>query len=475
MKSTKKIIIQNARIISNNASNVGKSYNFIFNKSIIALLSLIVIPLGIIITNTYSLLMIIYYFIIWNIFIFIFHRNLIKDFNFAFLINSFFIVVYFIFQTISYPDSYGTTSSIGSWTDDSYFFALASDTIPSNLIVRDNYDLYTHPFSSIINFITIPTIHHPLDVIFFQSGVVGILASFSKLFMNQMTGNINYSRFVYFLTIVCPFMMMNGGLILVRDSLAAALLIYTLACINSRLIILAATAILLQIVIRPGTGLLLLPVYAIIYSKEIYNFVVANKLISLVCITSFISIFFYFYELIIPELDILAGGTSEGGGLSWRGRELFDGIAESQGGNRILLSIQELPLLLKAVLNAVYIFTYPFLNFKFAFPSSVIDIRALILNIVTPVYSIFLNGWFFAGILSNTQSFDKKKQIVIAVIVALVLIGVYSLQTRHKTIIYPLYYFIITIGFFEKRKFPKQIGFFFAIVLFSFELALNFR
>ena len=443
----------------------------IFTLSIILALTTFCV-LGILTVNPASIQSFAGYFLVWCVFILVFHRELAKDFIFAFLVNSAFIVVFYGIQTSVYPDSYGTTSSLSSsWTDDSYFFTLIADSIPPNLDTRDSYFLYNHPFSTLVRALTPFSINHPIDVIFFNSGIAALLATFTKTFLLQLSDNLRLAKTVYIFIILCPFLMMNGGVIFIRDTFVAALFIYSLSCINSGRVMLAMASIFLQFLVRPGTALLLIPAYIIIYWRDIFgsSMRVVGLIVALLVIMIFGLIIFEF------ELPNIIEGTSEGGAVKFIGRELIVSYMDNSEKNSLFLAIQELPYVIKFFFNGAYIFTYPFLSPKYAFEGRNFDVRSIIMNFIVPIQGLWLNAWFVAGTLARNTIIKRHVEIVFAMVVILILIGTYSLQTRHKTIIYPLYYFIIAIGFVTATPGQRAFGYLCSSVLLLLQLFFIFR
>jgi hypothetical protein len=425
---------------------------------------------GILLVHPASLAHFAFYLCLWGAWILLFHRSEAEDFGFAFVVNSAFITVFYLVQTTVYPDSYGTTSPLGSWTDDSYFFALVADSLPANLVVRDNYFLYTHPFATLVRWVTPLAIEHPMDVIFFQSGIAAMLATFSRKFMFQMSSDTRLANTVYVFTLVCPFLMMNGGVIFIRDTFAAALFVYSLCCINSRRFVMALAALALQMAVRPGTALILVPAYVIIYFVDIRAFCRRHRLLVAVGVI-LVALAGLRIAQSLPDLRELVGGTSEGGGIGFLGREIITDLTAEQDGNVLFLSIQKLPFLVKLFLNGAYIFLYPFLSPKHAFAGEFFDLRGITMNLVVPIQAFWLNAWFIAGALSRPRVTRRQTEILIAVIVAFLLIGTYSLQTRHKTILYPLYYFIIAIGFVRASPKQRRFGYLCSSALLLLQLA----
>ena len=432
----------------------------------------IAITLTVILTfliRPYSIGLYFYYFALWGAFIYFAHRKVFRDFATAYFLNSLAIAVFFLIQTQVYPESYGTTSPLGSWTDDSFFFALAADEVPSTLELRDSYYLYSQTFSSIVRWLTLPPTSHPMDLIFFQSGIAALLATFTKRFMWQMSADRKLANTVYVLAVTCPFLMMNGGVIFIRDTLVAALLIYTLACLFDRRFILAAIAVGLEILIRPGTGVILLPAIAIIYlsgGKKLLS--KGNLAVAALCmpIAAFALVRISALRELLPGGDAIAQ-------LSLTGREVWTDLRADAGSNAIFLALQEQTFLVKFILNGAYMFAYPFLNLTGSFATPYFDVRTVVMGLVVPIYAFWLNAWFIAGALTRVKAMDRQRQVIYAFAITLLILGTYSLQTRHKTIVYPLYFLVIAVGMIRAKPTERQIGYFASFVLVAIQVLVT--
>ncbi|MDP3655584.1 MAG: hypothetical protein Q8R45_01280 [Brevundimonas sp.] len=420
--------------------------------------------------NPYSIVMYGYYMLLWCAFIYVLHRPQMKDFLTAFLINSAAIGIFYVVQTHFYPESFGTTSPLGSWTDDSFFFSLVADSVPPGLELRRDYFLYTMTFSSIVDALTVLPIHHPMDVIFFQSGVAALLATFTKRFAFQMSGDHRIARVAYILCIVCPFLMMNGGVVFIRDTFVAALMIYSLACLFDRRYILAGSALLLQLVIRPGTGLILLPACAIIYLAD-RKILGPKNLFVLAAAVPLVIIAFSQLGIVEQYFPAYAGYINS---MSLTGRELFADLSSTDA-NAIFREVQEYPFFIRFFLNGIYIFFYPFLDPIDSLSTAYFDSRSVTLGLIVPIYSFWLNAWFIAGVITKSRVLLKHWQITAAVIVTLLLVGTYSLQTRHKTIVYPLYYVIAAVGFASARPGERRVGYLASFAIIGAQLIVVFR
>lgn len=417
-----------------------------------------------------------YFFFIWNLFISICHSKLLKDFNFAFLVNSCFICVFFLIQSYIYPDAYGTTSPIGrAWTDDSYFFALAADSIPENLFLRDNYFLYEHFFSSFVKNLTPFYISHPLDVVFFQSGSIGVLAAFTKEFSNSKCQDTRVGSFAYYLIILCPFLMMNGGVIFIRDTLIAAMLIYFIYCIDNKKYLFAIIAIIFQFALRPGTALATIVAGLVINWHQFIKTITKYKYFASFIFLTILALVYSLFNSFDKVIELYLSGTSEGGAISIVGRSLLNNLLiASSDSNQYFLQIQQLPFIAKSIFSGSYIFLYPFLNFEEAFGNT-IDVRAFLMNLIIPIQLFWLNSWFFAAIFTKEKHFKGINKIIISIAIILMIIGLYSLQTRHKTFIYPLYYMAVSYGFIYGDSKSKIIGYSLSGFLLLIQVLANFR
>jgi hypothetical protein len=432
---------------------------------LICILTLSIISL----INIESIRFYFYFFLFGLLLILILDKKEVKSFAFPFLINGLFSVLYIAIQSYVYPNTFGTTSPLGSWTDDSYFFALCADTIPNDMYIRDYYWEYTHFYTEIIKFFTPFKIHFPLDVIFFQSCIAGILSIYTKQFAEQITNNVKIGKYVYYLCTFSPFFLMHGGAILMRDTFVAALFMLTLTSLNRKRYLVAIIAMGLQFPLRIGTGFILLFVCFFIYLPMIKSFFMNRKY--LIIFSIIIIVYFSFYiEIILSYTGLDAILIQKG--ISLAGREVFEALEEGNNGNVIFLFIQKQNILIKSILSGLYIFLYPFLNFKGIFTSAGLDIRTLLLNFIYPIILIGLNAWFFAAYLSSRKQF---KSLLISLILGFILIGVFSLQTRHKTILLPLYYIVVAIGYEYSTRSAKKIGFLLSSIWLLIQVVLTFR
>lgn len=411
------------------------------------------------------------YHLLWGLsFILLIDRKEVGAFFYAFLINAFFTSLYIAIQSYIYPDTYGTTSPLNlSWTDDSYFFALCADIIPNRMYVRDSYWEYTHFYAEILKFITPFNISHPLDVIFFQSCTSAILSIYTRQFAVQTTNNTKIGNIVYNLCIFSPFLLMNGGVILIRDTLVAALFMVSLSLFNRKRYFLALIAMVLQFPTRIGTGFILLLLLIFMYLPAIKSFIFQRKYLTLFPIIM-IGLITQYFDLIISYFELDSFLLQKG--VTYVGREVFGDLEGDENVNVIFLFIQKQNVLLKIILSSLYIFLYPFLSFKGVLSAEGFDIRTFLLSVISPIGFFALNAYFFSAYLSLKREY---KHLLLSIIFGFMLIGVFSLQTRHKTILLPLYFIVVAIGYEYSTKNAKKIGLILSSIWLITQVVLTFR
>lgn len=413
--------------------------------------------------TTMSFFSYLYFFALWGALVFSLYRDHFLDFTKAYLVGALVTIVFFLFQISAYPDSYGTTHPLGSWSDDSFFFALMADILPPGLYVRDFYYEYDSFFSILIRSLTPFHIGHPSDVVFFLAGVLGILAVFTYRLALRWISDTNVARIAYWMTVFSPLYWMFGGSILIRDTLIAAFFVYIIDCLYERRQVLALLVFSGLFALRPGSALLALALIAILFFREIFRF---NRIVPLLmAVAGSITALWLYQDFVIVFAMNLISGTSEGGAISLVSREFIVGMGEGSG-EEVLSSVQDLPFPARLLLNGFYMFLFPFFTWDDFMFREVFDLRYFLLSGIVPILGIFLNTWFFSGMLTKNVNFKMRKLVLTAFLFGLVFIGTYSMQGRHTLLLMPFYYIICAYGLTYSIKWIKYICLGLAVILF---------
>lgn len=416
--------------------------NKLFYKFLI-ILYILIITIGV--GSVFSVVFFLYYFFLFFILSYTLCSKHIFSFNNYlkyYLIASSVATTYILLQSTTYPETYGTTSRYGSWTDDSYFFTLIADKIPSKFFIeRDNYFEYNSGFAVLLKKITPFRINFPIEVIFFQSGVMALLAILIKeanLLINNLENNI-----ASYLTIFCPFLYMNGGAILVRDVLVATLFILEINFLLKKKYFIVLFINLLEIYIRPGTALILILIILFFFLPTIFQKIKSNLIWSIGII-----LFFSFLLLELPFEEFEKILVEEG--VSIFGRDIFYSLQSGNTENQIYLKILNQPLFVKLMMTGIYFFLYPWISIINLKNSFGYDIRTILINIIYPLLNIAYNYYFILTIINKKEK--TLKWLIYMYFVGLCLLGTYSLETRHKTILIPVFYLIISNAISKEKR-----------------------
>jgi len=396
-----------------------------------------------------------YFLLLGTVFFALFDRKELPLFFTAYLVNGLLTALYFAVQIYNYPETSGTTSPFGAQTDDSYFFSLVADEVPSDMETRPFYYLYEEGFSNLVRFLTPFRIVHPLDVIFITSSFAGLLCVYTHQFALLMTGDSRVAKTAYFLCMLCPLLLMNGGAVLVRDTSVAGLVMLSLCCLHRGRFLAFLACTVLHLYVRPGTGLLILPVYAAIhFSDVLQGFRAPDARKRLAFMLFFLALFAYVSYAFIEDIqDLLESKTVDLKEMSRPGM-----LSElTLSGRGAYLWIQELPWPTRILLSTVYMFLNPFFTWTLV-PTRGFDVRIVMMSMIYPLYILWVHAVAVAGLISRHPHRQKAFIIFGAFLVGCFLVGVYSLQSRHKTIIQPLYYVVAAIGWHWADPLAKSFG-----------------
>jgi hypothetical protein len=385
-----------------------------------------------------------YYLLIWSAFMFVFDREQLGGFLYAYSINGLFTVAFVAIQIYNYPESYGTTSPFGSQSDDSYFFSLIADAIPAGMETRDGYYLYSSGFSDLIRILTPFRVTHPLDVVYFLSGVAGLLAVYTKQLANQLTGNKKVGRSAYVITVICPLFLMSGGAILLRDTLVGALFILSLCCINRRRYLTFIACNTIQLWLRPGTAFILIALYGVFYMRDIVSALTNNKhrphAIAVAVLAAILVIGMFIYRHAVVEL--LEANTVV---LHKFSREGMVNDYLTGGGRGTFVWIQLQPTPIRLVLASLYMLLTPFFTIQ-PTGTGAFDFRIFLMGVIYPIFAFFIHAWALTAVVVKYRSSETARLLLTTFLAGCLLIGVYSLESRHKAVIQPIYYIIAAMG-----------------------------
>jgi hypothetical protein len=419
-----------------------------------------VVTAGVIwVVHPHALLGYAHYFLLWSLFIALFDHVETRHFVNAYFVNAALTALYVLVQVHFYPDSHGCTSPLGAQTDDSFFFSLVADEIPLGMDTRPEYYLYSYGFSNLVRAVTPFTVTHPLDILFFLSGVAALVSVYTRRLAVHLTGSERAGRMAYFLALFCPMMLMNGGAVFVRDTFVGALLVLSFCCFYRRRYVAFALCVISQFFLRPGTALMILVLYAAVFVtgrkwKPRSQF----QLVVLACTIT--GLVFGGLALGYSKRDWLKYQLEKNGVvLGEFRREGQDETLAGGFGKGSFTAIQRQVLPLRLSLSTVYMYLAPFFNTNNLRTSDGFDTRILLMNVVYPLWVWPVHAGIFAAFFAPPRVRATLRQWMWVLLFACFLIGSFSLQSRHRVVIQPLFYALSAAGFYWGSTWAKKVGF----------------
>ena len=363
------------------------------------------------------------------------------------------IILYAIHSNII-PLSFGTTGPYPGLGMDDYNFY---NTLISNNAARYNYTAF-------LRFIYPFEIHTVLNIVILN--LLGI--TFLPNYVMKLSESIGLSDktavLAEKLTIACPFITYYGC-ILLRDMWIATLVVaglYYYLQRDFKLLI----CLLLIFYIRFGSlvflvvGILILMrqnLYALFHSRTTGRIVVL--MVFAVILTVFIVIF--------PVLQELSGGKLEDGLF----RASFYTKLESMDSDAFILRLMNLQFPLSLISLTLFFLFLPFLNVNL-FLDGIFSNSRLFCSLLTPLMFFFLWRYIIQTTLQNLSlKYNRPiKNICYMAVVFAMCLGTVSLQSRHKTVLFPLLCILAAYGICNNNIKYKSLSIFMTVCIVMVQL-----
>lgn len=404
-----------------------------------------------------------------GIYAILFRDNLLEPFGLFAFYSTIIIVLYFA-HYLTLPEYYGFSGGLGVGTDDSHFYTLVADRLPSDFPVRLDYWLRDAPYAVFLRAINPFPVAHPLDVLFFNAIPATFIPIFTKRLTLEITGQPRVARLAFILTALGPILMMNG-LILIRDGWTAALFTGTILFFVQHRHVPTFLAATLLFFLRIASGLqLLLALFCfatLAYGSRVST---SKRIISFVVIalgaTAVLSIAYPYILQYVTEERFFENPF-------FRSSFVEEFLTIQQGRNLAIVAISQQSALIRAPLSFAYFLANPFFVPQTIWNQGFIVPRAVLASGFALAFLVFFIKNFVQGVIEAVKRGNLGIKIVTLVFcVLLLLVAQVSLQARHKTMIMPLMYILVAYGYHHGSQGARQIG---AICAASFALitALN--
>ena len=386
---------------------------------------------------------------LWTLLLFLI-TNFLLDKNYR--TRNFYAFHFFLFLAIIMyfgnlhhdPTQLGLTGGVGI-TDDTAYFAAASDTHYSNITIsghatRDSF------WIQLIRFLYPFKIIDPINIIILNVFMgLSFLPYLTAKISEELFHDKKIASYAFLLITFCPFCW-QGGLIIMRDVPTLILILTAFYNFLKKRYLLVAGAVTLLILIKMGfIVFLIIPVACYIISRTGKGLTLSKVLLTLLIVIGTVA----FYLFIIPNLSAITGGKMTDDDIF---RSNFLGFLQRSNEESLLVKIYGYPIIVRIPLLILAFLTIPMLKFSFGYTAGIGFIPRYVLMVgIYPIYIMIFSRYIFNTVAFKYKERNVKMMMTIVVLIALAL-GMVSLQVRHKVVLMPFLYMLAAYGMVKCPK-----------------------
>lgn len=371
-------------------------------------------------------------------------KKQVKDLLFAYHFYLFFSIAFYLIFKSQFPECLGMTGADSYFgiqgLDDRRFYAQIVDgDVPYTL----SGSIIQSPYSILLKNLYPFTVFTPLNIVIVCLIFTAYLPIYTKRLANQISLDNKVGSYAFWYSLLCPFTLFFGCIIL-RESFTATMVLAGLCYFIEKKHLPLIVCVVAIGWIRLGTlaflicGILLLS-----------RFKLKQKLKTDIYFIVLIVLVIYIFYVSIPYLQMFSGGKLEEGIIRSTDSERYE--------NTSIGAIMALPFPINIILSTIFFFFIPLLSL----PQKV-EGYYLVGNIfqgfLTPIFMFFL--WKYIFNASIVAFYYKNKgaarEILFMALLFAMLLGVISMQSRHKTVLFPILCILAAYG---KVNYDKRCNF----------------
>lgn len=367
-------------------------------------------------------------------------------------------IIVFLIQKDQIPSFMGLSGPEGFGTDDGTYYAGVTDApikYEARLDIAEEMG-----YCDLIRFLYPFKIEGPLSVVIFN--LLGIS------FLPYLTSRIAYIIFKdiaiawrsEWLILFCPFVM-SLGLIIMRDVICTTILAAAfLSYITKRYLGVFLFAGLLGYLKFGFLPLLLVPIlahYIILGEGKKLSGTFYLKLFSVIVVLLIGGVY------LLPYVSTITGGKLESGFF----RMSFVEYLLAYNDDSVIAKIYKYPLVLRIPMLIAAFLIIPTLNLGFI-AKGIFNVRFFLMAFLAPIYWWFSYRSFFNFFLSYKRLSSEGKVLLYSLLLMALVLGVVSLQARHRVTMMPFFYIAVAYTDVMLKKYNKFMS---ASMLFLFIVA----
>jgi hypothetical protein len=382
------------------------------------------------------------------------------------------MIALFGLHYVSSPEHYGFTAAGISGTDDSFFYSLVADDLPSDFPLRSNFAYHFrlgHPYAALMKVVAPFPMEHPFDILFFNAVGALFIPVFTGKLAVELSSSRRVGRIAFVLSLICPFILANS-LILIRDGWTAALYAGGLYFFVRKEYVKVAILTTLLFFIRIASGAQLLfaiGIFTLPLLREAKGGVGKRMVYAFTAIVVGVGLLYALF----PILYEYAVSKELVQTMLFRA-DFVERLATagSGSGSPLIYSIYQQPVFIRVPLATLYFIALPFFAPDEIWVQGVFIPRA----VLACLFAILFVGYFkyllqgmSAAIRQNKL---KMKTGVYVFLSTIAILSQASMQWRHKVMLMPLLYVIVAYGYYNGTKLERQLGVLAGVSLFALQL-----
>jgi len=414
------------------------------------------------------------------------HRRLFHEENHATAMGVFsayalFAVLLFLSQLWTIPHYNGFTGPEGGiGTDDAYYFSLVARDLPDDFPIRPGRYVPQHHYADILKIVAAPFYAlfgrlHLLDLVFFNLMGLSLVPFFTTGIARQLKLDSGAVRVVFWTTLLCPFLLSNG-LILVRDGWITAFFIGALWALLSRRPLVLIWCVVGLFWLRIGSGLMLV-VTGGMFGALFWNTVEQDGIRRWRPTTGGIAKTVVFATVALAMFAIFGGQSGDGQGIQLFRQGYVEGMltrsSMKDSGTTTFFLISHLPIFLRLPLALVFFLGSPFLSLSSLQVDGIWVPRHFMANAFAVMFMVYV-AWFCRGVLRAFRERHLMMIVLILVIcVDLLIVSQASMQLRHKLAIMPLFYLAVGYGATTMHRGDRSLAWLASGIVLIANIAVN--
>lgn len=378
-----------------------------------------------------------------------------KDLFFAYHFYLFFAILFFMIFKSQFPAYLGMTGPEGGiGTDDCRFYAQIVDgNVPYSVLIST---IELLPYSLFLKIMYPFTVSTPLNIVTASLIFTAYLPIYTKRLTNLFTLDSKMGSFAFWYSLICPFTLYFGCIIL-RESFTALMVVAGMYFFLKKKYITLAICITALAWIRFGTLAFLICGIILLYRYQLKRKTHTDFYFFIVIIAVIMAFYFSY-----SYLQVFSDGKLEDSLIRSTDNERYE--------DSTIGALMRLPFPINIILSTLFFLFIPLLSFPQPQYGHYL-IGFVFQGFLTPLFMFFLWKYIFNASLSafwGENRITAKKTLLITVLFAL-LLGTISMQSRHKTVLFP---FICILAAYGKVNYNKDFNGF-SIILTSLVIGIQ--